>query len=219
MTAALRFMRLDLRSLRPYLKALGMPAAVMIVAIGLTAEPSALIVAAAMMASLLVPQYLFALDERSRLDTLYAILGISRRDVVTGRHLSVALTGLVAIGLGVVVAIAAAAIRQLPLQTATVMMMVCLGALLFALVSAIATPVSFALGQTRARPAALGVSGALFLAVMLVGWLAPEAFDRLFGALASLALPAILTGLIVLAAALLVGSALASRALYSRRDL
>ncbi len=90
MHAIARFVGLDLRSMRPNAKFLIIPAAIVVVAnLVLSAvllSPYPLIPAMSCLAVLNTVMHLFGNDERGRLDTLYAALGIRRQHVVLGRY-------------------------------------------------------------------------------------------------------------------------------------
>ena len=104
MQAIARFVGLDLRSMRPNVKLLIIPAAIVVGAnlaasamLLLNADDSGevesaglsvylLIPAMSCLAVLNTPSHLFGNDERGRLDTLYAALGIRREHVVLGRY-------------------------------------------------------------------------------------------------------------------------------------
>jgi hypothetical protein len=90
MHAIARFVGLDLRSMRPNAKFLIIPAAIVVVAnLVLSAvllSPYPLIPAMSCLAVLNTVMHLFGNDERGRLDTLYAVLGIRRQHVVLGRY-------------------------------------------------------------------------------------------------------------------------------------
>ena len=104
MHAVARFVGLDLRSMRPNAKFLIIPAAIIVVANLaasamhlLNADDSGEVESAGLSLYLLIPamsclvvlntvMHLFGNDERGRLDTLYAALGIRRQHVVLGRY-------------------------------------------------------------------------------------------------------------------------------------
>ena len=90
MHAIARFVGLDLRSMRPNAKFLIIPAAIIVVAnLVLSAvllSPYPLIPAMSCLVVLNTVMHLFGNDERGRLDTLYAALGIRRQHVVLGRY-------------------------------------------------------------------------------------------------------------------------------------
>ncbi|QIK72901.1 ABC-2 transporter permease [Propioniciclava coleopterorum] len=220
MAATWRFAGLDLRALWPYYRAMAFPVVLILVALGVTTgEPGGLIVAMAMAACIFVPQYLFSLDERSRLDTLYAVLGIPRAAVVRGRYLStLAIAGAFML-LGVAGALVVAAVRGLPVTAGELALMAGVGVLMMAVILAGTLPLPFALGQTRARFAALGLAGGVTLVLALVALLAPGALSAALDALASWHPAAVATGLAMVAGALLAGSIALSTALYGRRDL
>jgi hypothetical protein len=90
MHAIARFVGLDLRSMRPNMKFLIIPAAIVVGAnlalSAVTLSPYPLIPAMSCLVVLNTVQHLFGNDERGRLDTLYTALGIPRQHVVLGRY-------------------------------------------------------------------------------------------------------------------------------------
>ncbi|MFZ2426578.1 MAG: ABC-2 transporter permease, partial [Propioniciclava sp.] len=99
----LGFMALDARSVRPYTLPL-IGAAVLGVAVGQLGSagyPTATLSIAAVIVTMLVSSYLFSLDERSGLDTLYGLVRLTRAQVVIGRYATLLTAALVSTLLGV----------------------------------------------------------------------------------------------------------------------
>ena len=93
MHAIVRFVRLDLRSLRPSAKYMLIPVVIVVAPVlllsGLLFVPAYLylgIPALSSLAAVSAPKSLFNTDAHSRLDTLYTALGFQRRHVVAGRY-------------------------------------------------------------------------------------------------------------------------------------
>lgn len=220
MPAAFRFLGLDLRSLRPYAKSLVLPILIVAVAIAVTApSPIALIPTLAFVAVIFVPQYLFALDERACLDTLYAALGNPRTTVVIGRHLTIALGGIVFILIGAAAAAVSALVTGERLGGAEAAVMSAIAFGMFSFVVACSTPVSFAIGQTKARPVALAVIAGLAVLIAGVNWLAPDIARDMLRFARELALVVLVLGGLLAGVALFAASAALSAYWYGRRDL
>lgn len=220
MPTVTRFIGLDLRSLRPYAKYMILPVIIILVAAVLPARSAyAMIPAAAALALVLGPQYLFGNDERGRLDTLYAVLGIPRRQVVTGRYATILLLLVAFTAVALVVAPVTAVIVGADFDWQVAMALAAGSAGVVGVLLAGQLPVHFAVGATRARPVGLVVPAAAILIGVAIGWAFPDAGSALLPWLQGIG-----TGWFVAAAVLVVGvvgvvsHAIATR-LYTRRDL
>lgn len=221
MTALVRRIGLDLRSLRPYARQ-GVFVLVVIlspVILSPTHDPSGMVFAAVVIAAAIGPQYLFSNDERAKLDTLYTALGIPRTHTVWARYATCLLLIIGLAGLALALSLGLAAILEVPLDLA-LLGLLALGGIAFAgLVMCVQLPVFFAIGFTRARPisfAALGLIAAAFLApTRLSPDLGGAAYEWIASASTSLLS---LVAILVLAVAVAV-SAVVSARLYTRRDL
>ena len=162
--------------------------------------------------------YPFQADERGQLDTLYASTPISRRAVTIGRYISALVMSAVATGLGVVVALIMAQIRDQQLSPSLIAMMLLAGFGVVAVTLSVQLPWFFAMGFTRGRPM-------IFIPVAVIaaaGWIAgqtgmlsgPSSLDQL-----QAPGPAVVTPVLVGGSALLVASAITATRLYRRREL
>ncbi|PRI12360.1 ABC-2 transporter permease [Leucobacter massiliensis] len=221
MTVLARRIGLDLRSLRPYARQ-GLFALVIIflpVLVSPEHDTSGMVFAAVVLAAAIGPQYLFSNDERGRLDTLYAALGVPRARTVWGRYASCLLLviGLAAVALLLSWGLAEILGSSLDLELLGPLAVG--GIALAGLVMCVQLPVFFAVGFTRARPItflALALVVAAFLAPALLSpELAAAALEWVAGASAGILM---LLALLVLAVAV-AGSAAVSVRLYARRDL
>ncbi|WOQ18699.1 ABC-2 transporter permease [Raineyella sp. W15-4] len=222
MSTALRFVGLDLRALRPYARGLALTLVIMTVFTVLPSRNPYAVLPPLMLGAVIVgPQYLFAADERSDLDTLYTVLGVPRRAVVAGRYLTVALLEAVLTLLGLATTAIAAAALRVPLELSIVAGMTMIAVAVLCLVFACQLPLFFAVGYTAARPYVFVVPIVAFVGGFLVlgAGLVPDAGPLLLSALQHLGtVPAgVLT--IAVSAGLLVASAELSQRLYARRDL
>lgn len=184
-------------------------AVVVVVAVIAPLPALAIPVAAALMA-LMAPQT-FATDERGRLDTLYAILPISRRTVVAGRYLAVVILylAMAAVATLAAVAVTLAQGASVPLGQLAVINLVCLVVLLLMISAQL--PFFFGLGFARARPMMylplVAVSGAVWLAerFALRDAVDLEAVTRLHPAAVAAPLALVVVGAVVLSALLAAG--------------
>ena len=225
MHAIARFVGLDLRSMRPSAKFLIIPAAIVVVAnlvaSAVLLSPYLLIPAMSSLAVLTAPVHLFGGDERGRLDTLYAALGIPRQHVVLGRYatcllLLIAFTvagtllaPIAALGLGaefdwaVAAAVAAASVTLIGTLLATQL------------------PAYFATGPGPIRIVAT-IAPTIILSVIFLAWAFPTVRTPVLSWLDD-ANPARLTVAAIAAIATLsilgLASTTLSARLYARRDL
>lgn len=220
MSTALRFVSLDLRALRPYARGLALTVALLtILAVLPSRSPYAVLPPLVFAAAILGPQYLFAADERSDLDTLYAVLGVPRRAVVAGRYLTVALLGVVLTLLGLAITAIAAAVLRVPMELPIVGGMTVIAVAAVCLVFACQLPVFFAVGYATARPFAFVIPMVVFVGGILSAGLVPDAGRLALGALQYLSTPLVGVLAVVVGAGLLFASAELSQRLYARRDL
>ncbi|WOP18246.1 ABC-2 transporter permease [Raineyella sp. LH-20] len=217
---ALRFVGLDLHALRPYAR--GVLVTLLLVAV-LSVLPSrspyAVIPPITLVAVILGPQYLFASDERSDLDTLYTVLGLPRRAVVAGRYLTVTVLGVGLVLLGLIATVILAAVLRVPLELPVTAGLAVLAVVALCVLFAFQLPVFFAIGYTAARPVAFLVPGAVIVLGIVGAQLVPDAEAVLLSALLRTGTPLAAVLAVAVAAALLVGSSAVSRRLYARRDL
>ncbi|MEZ3161812.1 ABC-2 transporter permease [Microbacterium sp. BWT-B31] len=220
MPSVARFIRLDLRSLRPYARNLIIPVVIILVAAVLpTRSPYAMIPAPAVFAVIIAPQYLFGNDERGRLDTLYTALGIARRQVVTGRYATslLLLIGLTAAGL--ILAPVTALLLRVELDWAIAAALAAGSVGIVGALLAVELPVYFALGATRARTVGFAVPAAIILAVVFAGWAFPDAGTTVLGWLEGTSPGWLALAALAILAVLGTASSLLAARLYARRDL
>lgn len=220
MNSLARFVGLDLRSLRPVARAFLFSTTLVVVAAVIPlGSPYPIIPAMAMLVLLLVPQQLFGNDERGKLDTLYAALGIRRARVVAGRYATSLVSVLAAMLAGVLLApLFALTLRtDFDWRTGIVLAFASLAAI--GTVFAAELPVYFALGASRARSTGVAIHVALIGIVVVIGVAFPAVGTWLVAMVDSV--PIALVAAITLAVVLAVGIAslrLAAR-LYVRRDI
>ena len=117
MNQVLRFTKLDLRVQQATLKTTLAVAAVLVLLTWVTAPLPEMIVAVFTFAAAIVAVEPFRGDERGRLDTLYAVLPVSRALVVWGRYLTILGIQITFAATGVLLAFTAAAVKAVPMDT------------------------------------------------------------------------------------------------------
>ncbi|MER7504896.1 ABC-2 transporter permease [Nonomuraea pusilla] len=217
MTPLFRVIRLDLLTLKPYRRPLGLMAAVGVAVCAYAGEPAT--VSALLLAYLLLAfGYPFAIIDRFGLETLYATLGLRRRDLVAARYVAaggaVALTA--AAGLPGGALLAAATGRAFDLGGALTATAAAVAAV--AVVLGVQIPLYLKVGYLRARALAF----LPFLLPIGAALLVPHLPERALEAVASVASahPQALTAALLAAApvALAVSYAVSLR-IYDAKDL
>lgn len=172
---------------------------------------------AAIVMSLLVANP-FAADERGHLDTLYATLPITRRNVVAGRYLALVLIYLVAALLATIAAIIITLVGGHSVDVVVLAAVNVAAFLVFAVSAALQLPFFFSVGSTRARPM-------IFIPAVVFGGSAVLATQTgLFSrtdlvAAVSMNLGTLWVAAPIIAVAALIASIAISAARYNRRAL
>lgn len=225
MRAIARFVGLDLRSMRPNAKFLIIPAAIVVgstlVASAVLLSPYLLIPAMSCLAVLNTPMHLFGNDERGRLDTLYAALGIRRQHVVLGRYATCLLLLIALTVAGTLVAPVAALAFGAEFEWAVAAAVAAASVTLIGILLATQLPAFFATGPGPIRIVAV-FPPAIVMAVIFLAWGFPAVRTGLLSWLDD-ANPARLTvaaiaAIVALSILGLASTALSAR-LYARRDL
>lgn len=211
-----RFVLLDLHGLarKPWRILAGLGTLVLISAAIL---PAFAIPLAAVFAVVIVPDA-FLMDERGRLDILYATLPISRTTVVVGRYVTSIVVYVLAAAVGNAITLLAPEFGGAPTHPAFLALVNVAGFIVAALGLAIQLPVFFAIGFTKARFASLLPAIAVLVAIT-IGHKSGLFSGRLAATLTGSIPPAIAVTSVAAGVALLVISALAARSVYQRRSL
>jgi hypothetical protein len=222
MHAIARFVGLDLRSMRPNAKFLIIPAAIVVVtylvASAQLLSPYLLIPAMSSLAVLNTPSHLFGNDERGRLDTLYAALGIRRRHVVLGRYATCLLLLIAFTVAGTLVAPVAALAFGAEFEWAVAAAVAAASVTLIGMLLATQLPAYFATGPGPIRIVAT-IAPTILLSVIFLAWAIPDVRPGLPSWLDD-ANPARLTVAAITALSILgLASTRLSARLYARRDL
>lgn len=200
MTNYLRFIELDFRTMRPYWRSFLAVLFILLVFTATSMAPETLVVTGALMGPITVMSYLFSQD--ARLDILYGLLPISRRDAVIGRYLDTLGFTFAGTILGLVFAIASGLITGNSLDGIG---FGAISGIACALVlNAIQMPVYYRFGYTRAR--ILSIAIIVVAMALLVGMVSLLGFQIAtvpwVSAAALIALPVIAVLLYLASAAL-----------------
>jgi hypothetical protein len=222
MHAIARFVGLDLRSMRPNAKFLIIPAAIVVVAnlvaSAVLLSPYLLIPAMSSLAVLNTPLHLFGNDERGRLDTLYAALGIRRHHVVLGRYATCLLLLIAFTVAGTLVAPVAALAFGAEFEWAVAAAVAAASVTLIGILLATQLPAYFATGPGPIRLVAT-IAPAIIMGGIFLAWAFPAVRTELPSWLDD-ANPARLTVAAIAALSILgLASTTLSARLYARRDL
>ena len=167
MNNALRFTILETAMQRPYLKTHLVPLVLVVaIIVGINPGPLGAISLCSALA-MLAPASAFGLDERARLDTLYAVLPISRKNIVLGRYAGMLILAAALGLLGTVLSIAVTVVRSQAVDATQIAVICCASFLALSLVLGIQLPVYFALGHSRARI----LNYAILIALLGTFWL------------------------------------------------
>lgn len=143
------FTRLDLSSW--FLRTQTALTLLLVVAVGiLLPVPGMAIIAAALVTSLMVSAPFLA-DEREHLNTLYGVLPVSRRTVVTGRALSIVTYYIAAAALATLVTVISATVRGGRIEPEVLLIAHAVGVAFIGLSMALQLPVFFRIGYSRGR--------------------------------------------------------------------
>jgi len=225
MHAVARFVGLDLRSMRPNAKFLIIPAAIVVVTSlvysAVLLSVYLLIPAMSSLAVLNTPSHLFGNDERGRLDTLYAALGIRRQHVVLGRYATCLLLLIAFTVAGTLVAPVAALAFGAEFEWSVAAAVAAASVTLIGMLLATQLPAYFATGPGPIRIVAT-IAPAIIVSVISLAWMFPAVHTGLPSWLDD-ANPARLTVAAIAAIATLsilgLASTTLSARLYAQRDL
>ena len=164
------FTAFDLRAFRPYAKAMLRPLLVAsLIIIIATRNIYLLLPGVLFFAASIIPQYIFSMDERAKLDLLYASLPVTRRNLVFGRYLMMILLAFGLTLVSLMITLIVAPLLEQNILSPEVGMLVLAGLAGFGFFIAVQLPIFFALGYTRARPWTIMPAIIIFLGVSLGG--------------------------------------------------
>lgn len=184
MTTLARVTMLTLRTVAPYrLQLLGLPLLMMA---SFFHEPEGIVPGAVLLSASPAASYPFIISERAHLDTLYAILPLTRRSLLLGRYAWALAPFVATVCVGIPVSLLFARLENVPFGGYALMDVVAVSWALFALNISIQFPVFVWFGYTRAGMLGTTVPiimVAFFLAALRVSghikpgpvWLTPAA--------------------------------------------
>ncbi|MGH3247301.1 MAG: ABC-2 transporter permease [Trebonia sp.] len=148
MNALARVSLLDLRTVAPYrLQLLGTPLLIMAV---LYSKPEGIVPALALLSASPMAGYPFMISDRADLDTLYAVLPLTRRSLLLGRYLWALAVFVATAGVGILVSLLLARQENVSLDGYALTAIMALSWALFALNISIQFPLFVRLRYTRA---------------------------------------------------------------------
>jgi hypothetical protein len=164
MTATARMALLDMRTVAPY-RYQGLALLVLYSALFLN-RPAVLVPALATLVAVSIANYPFNVGDKARLGTLYAVMPLTRRAVVTGHYVWAVATYLTATAIGTVVALVSAHVQSEAFGAGTVGTDLALSWAAFAVVVAIQFPLFIRYGYTRTSAIATGLPLAAILGIV-----------------------------------------------------
>lgn len=178
MNNVIKMIKLDISLIKPYSKSLLIVFLVpLIVIIGTQDIISGLIFCMSIMA--MTSSYTFSIAEKNDLNRLYGLLPVTKKDIVTGRYMFSALTGVVAVLSGLVMNVATLTFTKKSFSYQDMVIAVSVGLTLFTLFTAIQLPGFFKFGAIKGR----FITFIPFLGMFLVGVIAkgvnPENLQKL----------------------------------------
>lgn len=178
MNNVIKMIKLDISLIKPYSKSLLIVFLVpLIVIIGTQDIISGLIFCMSIMA--MTSSYTFSIAEKNDLNRLYGLLPVTKKDIVTGRYMFSALTGIVAVLSGLVMNVATLTSTKKSFSYQDMVIAVSVGLTLFTLFTAIQLPGFFKFGAIKGR----FITFIPFLGMFLVGVIAkgvnPENLQKL----------------------------------------
>jgi len=150
MENAVRFLRVDIMTVKPYFKQI-MLTIICMTCIGFAFGNYASALSMAAVFSILMAGYPFSIGERNNLDCLYSTLSLSRRDIVAGRYLfslaSLFFTMIVAMLFYMTILSLLHKAFNAPVMAAGIL----IGVALFSMIISVQYPILFKYGYTKAR--------------------------------------------------------------------
>lgn len=218
----LYFVRLDLLTLKPYIKSMFVLLAISII-IGAVQRNVYVAVLVLLIYVLLVDSYPFSISEKAGLETLYSVLPIRRCTVVNGRYLTLVVLLLIAALLSLPIALGLALVLGLSISWQILAVVLAAGFLFCALGASLQLPLFFWLGYERARlpaylPLLLIPTGIYLLSILVDPQQGIAAIERV-ATWVSAHFVLLIASLVVCGILFLIISAFISRRTYLRRDL
>ncbi len=165
MNKMLSFVRLDLKTLKPYTKSFYM-FAIIVIFIGVTNNSLSMVYSMVMIGLPTILSYPFAISEKNSLDTLYSTLSLDRKEVVVGRYIFVFLTAMTAIMVLLILVIVKSNSANLEMSLEENLVLLSLLTMIFSIIISFQFPIFFKLGYAKAK---LYTYFPLLLLLLIVG--------------------------------------------------
>ncbi len=178
MTNILKMVRLDLSMIKPYSKTLLIAFFAPVIIIYNTQDVIAgLVLCMSIMA--MTSNYTFSIAEKNDLNRLYGLIPISKKDIVAGRYLFTALTGIVAVMLGTAINILVLATTRKFDALEDTVAAIGAGLTLYFVFTAIQLPAYFKFGAIKGRFISFIPFLGMFLAGIIGQSVGPESLEKL----------------------------------------
>lgn len=178
MNNVIKMIKFDISLIKPYCKSLLLIFLVLLIFIISTTQDiiSGVIFCMSIMA--MTSSYTFSIAEKNDLNRLYGLLPVTKKDIVTGRYMFSALTGIVAVLSGVVMNIAVLIFTKKSFSYEDIVIAVSVGLTLFTLFTAIQLPGFFKFGAIKGRFITFIPFLGMFLVGVLTKGINPENFQK-----------------------------------------
>lgn len=178
MNNVIKMIKLDISLIKPYSKSLLIVFLVpLIVIFGTQDIISGVIFCMSIMA--MTSSYTFSIAEKNDLNRLYGLLPVTKRDIVTGRYMFSALTGVIAVLFGVVMNVVILTFTKKSFSYQDTVIAVSVGLMLYTLFTAIQLPGFFKFGAIKGRFITFIPFIGMFLVGVIAKGVSPENLQRI----------------------------------------
>lgn len=178
MNNVIKMIKLDISLIKPYSKSLLIVFLVpLIVIFGTQDIISGVIFCMSIMA--MTSSYTFSIAEKNDLNRLYGLLPVTKRDIVTGRYMFSALTGVIAVLFGVVMNVVILTFTKKSFSYQDTVIAVSVGLMLYTLFTAIQLPGFFKFGAIKGRFITFIPFIGMFLVGVIAKGVSPENLQKI----------------------------------------
>ncbi|EMS72136.1 ABC-2 transporter permease [Ruminiclostridium cellobioparum] len=178
MNNVIKMIKLDISLIKPYSKSLLIVFLVpLIVIFGTQDIISGVIFCMSIMA--MTSSYTFSIAEKNDLNRLYGLLPVTKRDIVTGRYMFSALTGVIAVLFGVVMNVVILTFTKKSFSYQDMVIAVSVGLMLYTLFTAIQLPGFFKFGAIKGRFITFIPFIGMFLVGVIAKGVSPENLQKI----------------------------------------
>lgn len=178
MNNVIKMIKLDISLIKPYSKSLLIVFLVpLIVIFGTQDIISGVIFCMSIMA--MTSSYTFSIAEKNDLNRLYGLLPVTKRDIVTGRYMFSALTGVIAVLFGVVINVVILTFTKKSFSYQDTVIAVSVGLMLYTLFTAIQLPGFFKFGAIKGRFITFIPFIGMFLVGVIAKGVSPENLQKI----------------------------------------